>query len=145
MFKHDECNKALSEECLKFIDIYRGTKENNISDAFYHKHLDCFVSLIEDWKEQEKDSFAVIMSGKEAKYVTVTSNNDSITFTLTTSIYDATKFFLNSSDLYLLLDRVKDSFTDKEFEVIYINKKVFGDSQRQVWKDCFYAKNDCRF
>lgn len=62
MLIHDNCNKKLVDDCLKRIDFYKKHKNNDIFDDFYHPHLDCFESLIEDWKAEEENCYAVIMS-----------------------------------------------------------------------------------
>lgn len=144
MFKYDDCNKRVVEECLKAVDQYRGTKSNNMFDAFYHSHLDCFVSLIEDWKKLEEDSFAVIMCRKGHKYedshyspvyatVCKKPHWDSEGIMLTGGFYDATKFDLASPDLYPMLKFINNRFPDKEFEVIVLSKGVIGDRPKELW------------
>ena len=44
MYKHNECNKKVADESLKFIDLYRGKKSNSIYDDFYSSHLNCLKS-----------------------------------------------------------------------------------------------------
>lgn len=62
MFIHDDCNKKLADNCLKRIEFYREHKNNDIYDDFYHFHLNCFESLINVWKAEEENCYAVIMS-----------------------------------------------------------------------------------
>lgn len=62
MLTHDNCNNKLVDDCLKRIDFYKKHKNNDIFDDFYRSHLDCFENLIEKWKAEAENCYAVIMS-----------------------------------------------------------------------------------
>lgn len=144
MYKHDKCNKKVANESLKFIEMYRNKKENSIYDDFYHSHLDCFEGLIEDWKKQEEDCYAVIICNKGTEYedgvflpnyatVCVKPHWGSEGIMLTSSFYDATKFDLSCEDLFPVYNYIKSRFPDKDFKVVYIDKGVFGNKPRELW------------
>lgn len=146
MFRHDSCNKNTVKECLGTINFYRAQKENSIYDYFYHSHLDCFESLIEDWQNECENSFAVIMDRKGHKnsnntyspvYATVCMKPhwEQEGIMLSGGLYDATKFDLDSDDLYPILKYIQEKFPSRNFEVVHINKGVFGDLPREVWSD----------
>lgn len=144
MYKHDKCNKKVANESLKFIEMYRNKKENSIYDDFYHSHLDCFEELIEDWKKQEEDCYAVIMCDKGIEFdggvwlpsyatVCIKPHWSSEGILISTSLYDATKFDLSCEDLFPIYNYIKSRFPKRDFKVVYINKGVFGTSPRELW------------
>ena len=93
-----------------------------------------FEELIEDWKEQEEDCYAVIMCDKPL-YVTVCMKPhwDSEGILITSSLYDATKFDLSCEDLFPIYNYIKSRFPERNFKVVYINKGVFGTNPRELW------------
>lgn len=156
MFKHDSCNKEVVEECLKRISFVRDNKSNSIFDDFYRSHLDCFESLIEDWKDLENNSFAVIVCRKGHKnsdntyspvYATICMKDHWTDegVMLTSGLYDATKFDLTSEDLYIFLKYCNSTFKNREFSIIYLDKSIFGDKPRELWSDdivnCGFTKS----
>lgn len=150
IYKFDKCNLNVADEALKFIELYRLNKNNDISDVFYHKHLDCFQSLIEMWKNMLDDYNAVIVNRKGRKnkdgsysmtFATICIkphwNFDSVMFT--GSVYGATKFPLSSDDLWLFYNYIKNSRKNKEIDILILPKEV--DSACQNWSNS-YVRGD---
>lgn len=146
MFRHDECNKRVADESLKAIESYRHRKSDSVFDDFYRSHLDCFEILIEDWKKMQDDYFMVIICREGNKYSNGTISPNYVTICtrpryisegvlLARDLYNATKFDLDSIDLYSIFKFVKKKFPDMEFELIPVNKGIFGSSPREVWSN----------
>lgn len=152
MFIHNKFNEDLSNECLSLIEKYKVKKSNSISDDFYKSHLDCFTSLIEDWKDDCKNCFAIIINEKghmqdngtySPVYATICKSPHWCTegVLLSGNLYDATKFDLNSQDLYPILGYLKERFPSRKFNVIKVNKSIFGSNPKELWSDK-YTRGD---
>ena len=150
MFKYSEENKNLVNECAERIKKLRKTVSYDFdfgtSGSFFPSQLDCLENLIDDWKQRYEDCYAIIMCdcGRKSdsgvitpSYATIcTHPHWSIEGIMTSSsLYDATKFELNDTDLPLLLDYVNKVYEDKNFKITYINKGVFGTKPIELWSD----------
>lgn len=130
MFNHYECNRKLTDECIKFIELYRQRKENNIFDAFYHSHLDCFTSLIEDWKNSERDCYAVIAC--DFDFVQITQKSGVV---LVKNVAEATMFDLSDDDLYDIFSYIKKQVVTDKYKIIPVDKILLHEKELNLWSD----------
>lgn len=147
MYNHTNCNKEVVEDSLRRIDFYIPKKENNIFDYFYMSHLNCFMSLIEDWKSEEENCFAIIYikdghvydSGEVSPtYATICKSphwGKQEGVMLTSGLYDATKFDLFSEDLPYFLSYIKKRYPDKNVSIAKIPKDICGSNPRELWSN----------
>lgn len=138
MFKYDKCNMKLIDEMLKFVELFKDSENKDI--VIPNSYLDCFVSLINDWKNSVNDYNAVIVNrkghrNKDDTYSMTFATNcikphwNSEGVMFTSGVWDATKFPLDYEDLWLFLKYIKNSKLTGDFDVLLLPKSVSGNNE----------------
>ena len=117
MTKFYKFNEKLANECLRNIEYYRGVKENNEFDIFYHSHLDFMESLINDYLAL-KNNYVGVIQRSDGWYLETQEEKE---YTFGDDISKALKFPLDEDIDYKASD-LRRLNKDYSYNIILVKK-----------------------
>lgn len=142
MFLHNEDNVQVVDSIFSKVNSLQ--KSGSVS-PFDEVQLSCLKNVIEDWKEQVDNSYAIIkcingikdVNGSHPTYVTVCAKPHWSTegVLASTNIFSATKFEPTSEDMFNILNHLHKHSKNKQYTIVYINKDVFPVPVQEVWSN----------